>query len=212
MALTLDNILTVAQIGTQAQVGATDVDVWYRNRAITIGALAMGLDFTGDIEDTNNPFLSTSRIEDVIMLEDSDTMQLRYSPITAVTYIYDADGNDLEYTEITDYFIRDIDTSDSDAIRRFTGKLIKRIGKWSKGFYRVSYTAGFSSTNFPEGIRTALAIIGAWLYLIGGDFGILSKKSYQKMVQYQASLVPRNNMLIPKQAALLLDHFRPASL
>lgn len=209
MALTLDNILTVAQIGTQAHVGSTDVNAWFRNRAIVYGATWQGYTFTGDIGDTNNPYLSASFVEDVIQDAYSDTMQLQHWPVTAVSYIYDADGNDYGYTKITDYFIRDIDDSDSDAIRRYTGKLIKRTGYWDEGFYRVSYTAGYSSSNFPEGIRSALAIIGAWLYTRGGNIGVLSTKSYQKMVQWQASLVSRNNTMIPKEAADLLTNFTP---
>lgn len=210
MALTLDNILTVAQIGTQAHVGSSDVDAWFRNRAIVYGATWQGYTFTGDIGDTNNPYLSATHIEDVIQDAYSDTMQLSCFPVTAVNYIYDADGNDYGYTEITDYFIRDIDTSDTnDPIRRYTGKLIKRTGDWQEGFYKVSYTAGYSSTNFPEGIRSALAIIGAWLYTRGGNIGVLSTKSYQKMVQWQASLVPRNNVMIPKEAADLLRSYTP---
>lgn len=205
MALTLDNILTVAQIGAAAHVGSTDVDSNFRSRAITIGATYMGLNFTGTLGDTNNPFLSAGYIEDVIQ-DDSEIMQLNHWPVTAVTYIYDADGNDLEYTEITDYFIRDIDTSDSDAIRRFTGKLLKRTGKWTKGFYRVSYTAGFSSTNFPEGLREALLEIALDLYSRGEDVSIQTKKSFQKSITY----VTGNGVTIPERAANLLRQFMPA--
>lgn len=208
MALILDNILTVAQIGAAAHVGTTDVNSNFRDRAITLGGLFMGLNFTGALADANNPFVAASRIEDVILSEDSNTIRLHYFPVTVVTTIADGDGTDLEYTAITDYAIRDIDNSDSDAIRRYTGKLIKRYGKWTKGWYTITYTAGFAAANFPEGIREGLLQIALDLYTRGGDRNVQSMKSFQKSVTY----VFNNGVAIPKEAANLLKQFMPVSL
>lgn len=204
MALTLDNILTEAQVGAACHVGSTDVDENFRNRAITRAAIFMGLNFTGDLADANNPFLSGSFTEDRSGDGKSDILQLRHFPVTAVSDITDKDGNSYDYTEGDDFHIEDYDNS---VIVAYTGWLIKHNGAWSKGThnYIVTYTAGYAAATFPEGLREGILIIAMDLYARGADREVQSKKIFQKSVTY----VTRNGVSIPEEAAAILEQYMP---
>lgn len=176
MALTLENICQIATIKSLLGISGTDEDTaitHMRNQAIGIAARILNK-HVGLMTDTANPFISASYIEDVIVTMPMFDLRLSHNPVTAVSDILDADGNSFGYEHITDFYIRDIDDSDSDAIRRFTGKLWYRSGTWPIGEYRVSYTAGFSSTNFPYNITSAIAIIAQGIY--NNPVGLQSEK------------------------------------
>lgn len=208
MALTLDNILTIAQVGAACHVGSTDVDSNFRNRAITRAAIFMGLNFTGALADGNNPFVSGSFTEDRSGDSKSDILQLRHWPVTAVSDITDKDGTSYNYTEGDDFHIEDYDGAEgSEKIVAYTGWLIKHNGAWSKGThnYIVTYTAGYSSTTFPEGLREGILIIAMDLYARGADRNVQSKKIFQKSVTY----VTRNGVSIPEEAAAILEQYMP---
>lgn len=216
MALTLENILKVADIEEACKVSTGDVATSFRDRAITRAAKYMGLALSGAMVDANggvtanNPFISQAHTETVDGTG-GKLLRLAHFPITAVTTVK-LNGTDQSYT-VKAVHEDGIDAwiLDSIAHGKYSGDLKKNSGIWVKGRmnWEFAYTAGYESTTFPEGLTEGILIIAIWLFGRAGDIGILSKKIFQKAVQYQASLVPKNNTVIPMEAAIILERYMP---
>ena len=125
----------------------------------------------------------------------------------------DADGNSYGYTVITDYFIRDINDSDSDKVQRFTGWLVKRSGNWSSGWYRVTYTAGFdddtTGKKIPQGLREALLELVIYKYNTRKLSGVKNVKVGDISYTYQDEQTYNG---IPLSICNMLDRYRPVTL
>lgn len=208
MALTLDNILTAAEIEEACKVSTGDVADSFRDRAITRAAKFMGLAFIGALADnnSNNPFLSQDYTETVDGTG-GKLLKLIHFPITAVTTVK-LNGVDQSYT-IAAVYTSGIDAwiLDSIAHGKYSGDLKKNSGIWVKGRmnWEITYTAGYSSTDFPEGLREGILLIAMDLFERGGDRSIKTKKIFQKAVTY----VERNGIWIPDEAAGLLERYMP---
>lgn len=212
MALALKDILTTAQIEEACKVSTGDVADSFRDRAITRGSKFMGLalsgamvDVNGEVE-ANNPFMSQDHTE-TIDGTGGKLLRLTHFPITAVTTVK-LNGVDQSYTVATAY-TSGIDAWILDSIThgKYSGDLKKNSGIWVKGRmnWEIAYTAGYSSTDFPEGLREGILLIAMDLFERGGDRSIKSKKMFQKSVTY----VERNGVWIPDEAASILERYMP---
>lgn len=138
---------------------------------------------------------STDHDEYYTIGTDQQVIVLRHAPITAVTQV-DEDARDDSPTTLTSsqYYY------DADA-----GLLIRDDAYWTAGIeaVRVQYTAGYTSSTVPEGLKQALLQLVAWLMEMRGNVGVTQESIDGYNVTYAAMHGP-----VPKDIAAMLNPYR----
>ena len=210
MGLTLDQIVTEAQIIAAGGLASGAISEARRDAAIVKAIKAMGYHLSGALSDTNNPLISTSRTERVTVRNGgSKYLKMRFFPITDVTTIADEDGTTLDLTKDTDYYVVDYDTSLSQIVA-YTGWIKKHAGLWAPGTdeYRVTYTAGYTggaSDDFPPALREAIILIALDDY----DRYPARRIKSEKVGDLAYTYVEMNKQIVPADAAAILQDFMP---
>lgn len=88
-----------------------------------------------------------------ILRNECGGIEIPFGPVTAIASVKDIDGNTL--------------TTDTDYV--FRGNKFKWIERPCSCYIEVNFTAGYTPSNIPEGLRRAWLTQIAWCYTNAGD-------------------------------------------
>lgn len=182
MALTRDNIVTTVQIENTGGLTTGDISTEFRDRVLARASAILN-DVPGAISDTNSTFLEQAYTETVYMDGKKSLLRLSHGPVVLVSTVK-LNGTTQDYT-VKKAWESGIDVwiKDNPTVGIYNWwALEKHYGNWAKGYWEITYTAGYDNAgatydnSVPEGLRDAIIALALYMHNTEGSQGLSNVK------------------------------------